>query len=173
MGFEPLSRGPGGLLHILERSTSDPKQGAENLAGGKIMFHPRKKLIPFHSMETKNRGLERTSPEENASYIFRNPPDPGICPEPRSRGPSNPSPGRHLSTLPACWVWLRRLFFRRGHRGLLCRAGMSRSRGRGRPGGGREPMSRAAEIVLKIQNDVTTTHAYELHNSHRGGEFVR
>ena len=50
---------------------------------------------------------------------------------PRSRGGSDLSPGGRLSTPPTGRVGHRRQFFRRGHRGLTCGAGVTRSWCRG------------------------------------------
>ena len=73
-----------------------------------------------------------------------------------------PSPGSYLSTLPARRVCPRRLFFRRGCRGLLSGGGVALSRGRGRSGGAREqPVLQSqtkTEPAVKIQNDVITTY---------------
>ena len=62
---------------------------------------------------------------------------------PRAVGVNPPDPGGALSKILARRVRGRRLFFRRGSRGLLCGWGVALSRGRQGSGGARE------RLVLK------------------------
>ena len=57
---------------------------------------------------------------------------------PLSREESDLSPGGRVSTPPARRVEHWQQFFRRGHRGLMCGAGVARSWCRGESGGARE-----------------------------------
>jgi len=57
---------------------------------------------------------------------------------PLSREESDLSPGGRVSSPPARRVEHRQQFFRRGHRGLMCGAGVARSWCRGGSGGARD-----------------------------------
>ena len=91
-------------------------------------------------------------------------------PERQNRAPDSdylPPPGGQLLKILACRVGRWGPFFRRRPRGLLCGAGVARSRGRGGPGGARESRSKTGHtktrIAVKIQNETTatmTTSAY-------------
>ena len=67
---------------------------------------------------------------------------------PPSRGASDPSPGGRLSTPPARRVGHWRSFFRRGHGGLLCGAGVAPPRGRGRASEARDSFVFSAVLVF-------------------------
>ena len=89
---------------------------------------------------------------------------------PRSRGGSDPSPGGRLSTHPARGVGHRRQFFRRGHRGLMCGAGVAQTWCRGGSGGARDSQLFFGYILTgifsKIHLDIatmTTTTTTEEH----------
>ena len=56
----------------------------------------------------------------------------------RTRSDYLPSPGGQLRKIVARRVWLRRPYFRRGSRGLLCGWDLARSRGLGGSGGARD-----------------------------------
>ena len=79
---------------------------------------------------------------------------------PLFRGARDPAAGGPFNTprLPSRpWA----LFLRRGHQGLLCGAGVARTRGRGRPSGGRESQRCFWHVITKIFSkihlDMTTT----------------
>ena len=86
---------------------------------------------------------------------------------PSPRGANDPSPGGRLFKAPASRVGYRHPFFRRGHRGLLCGAGMEPSRGRGRPSGARESQLFLGYVITKVFSkthlDIITTTTEDHH----------
>ena len=72
-----------------------------------------------------------------------------------------PSPGGQLWKIIARRVWLRRPFFRRRSRGLLCGWDLARSRGLGESGGARESQLFLGYVITgmfsKIHLDITLT----------------
>ena len=82
------------------------------------------------------------------------------CPK-RKYSDCMPTPGGQLSKLPARRVWQRRPFFRRGHRGPMCGAGVARSGGRGGSADARDqPVLKSCTktdipVAMKVQCDIT------------------
>ena len=80
----------------------------------------------------------------------------------------SPSPGGQLWKIVARRVWLRRQFFRRGSRGLLCGWDLARSRGLGGSGGARDSQlflgyvitGMFSEIHLNMTISTTTEEHY-------------
>ena len=92
-----------------------------------------------------------------------------------SRGASDPSPGGRLFEAPARRVGHRRPFFRRGHRGPMCGAGVARSWRSGGSGGARESQLFLGyvnkKIFSKIHLDIiittTATEHYQVYNKEK------
>ena len=159
MGIGPLT-----WAHRLERSTAERNMGGKS-RGGTIVFHLRKKRLPYEwKPETRDMNKIR---EGNASVNCGNPFLPGILSLP---GDQAARAGEGILRRPRSPSWMRRLFFHRRHRELLCVGGVARLRGRRGFGGARESRFPTRHTktarVLNILNEViiiiTATQEYSI-----------